>query len=220
MKNIKKKLSILMSVLSLTSLVGCNYQTLSVRQIWIDRSTLASTHVGTPDPRQENPPEGQLLLIDWKIPNWILEHHPRISLQLIFWNYTTETVDFPLMSTFGSKRYYLLNDKYEETKGLLTYKADIITEDGQIYKEWKHQMWVNLIQIGNEDIPHIPHEIPPLLNPQENEEQMDKEEEEYLEIEPSIELADSISSTVVDQSIQGSVMDTAYFNEERFADKY
>ena len=43
--------------------------------------------------------------------------------------------------------YSLLDEEYEKTGGILTYKACIVTQEGKIFKESKHQLWVNLIEI-------------------------------------------------------------------------
>ena len=50
---------------------GCYKNHLYVQQQKIDQSFLASSHVGTPDPRQKSPPLGQKLLIAWSFP-WSL----------------------------------------------------------------------------------------------------------------------------------------------------
>lgn len=157
----------------LALLAACSSQHISISQQRIDRDYLASSHVHTPDPRQENPPFGQMLIVDWSVPRSILKKHPQIILYLIYRNFTEEVFYYPITSGGGHKLFFLINKEYEEKKGILTYKAEIVTDDNQVYSEWRHQMWVNLITL------------------QENE--------------PT----EAISSSVVDQSIQGSVIETA-----------
>lgn len=163
-------------------LAGCSQYGISVNQIVVNRNYLASTHVGTPDPRQECPPEGQLLNIIWRISSEVLRQDPQLHLHVIYWDYTEEEFIYPIAQRIGSENYFLLDDEYCEKNGILTYMAEIIGDDGCIYYEWKHQLWVNLIQIEDE--------------PQ------------------SIESASLTSSTVESQSMQGSVIDTAYRKEE------
>lgn len=73
----------------------------------------------------------------------------------------------------GWVTYKLFNEEYDKTGGILTYKAEIVTEDGTVYREWKHQLWVNLIQIESDDIE--------LEMPEEEEEEPEEEEEEEVE---------------------------------------
>lgn len=66
---------------------------------------------------------------------------------MIYKNHTEKTLVYPIENRLGYEVYSLLDKDYDETGGLLTYKADIITSDHQIYREWKHQLWVNLITL-------------------------------------------------------------------------
>ncbi len=111
---------------------------------------LASYHAGTPDPRLEHPPMGQKLILDWNVPREIFSQKPEVVLDLILWNYTTKQVRFPITSRLDYATYRLLNEEYEKTGGIMTYKAAIVTEKGEIFREWKHQLWVNLITIDQE----------------------------------------------------------------------
>ena len=126
---------------------GCEKYYLGVQQQWIDINYLASSQVNTPDPRKLNPPLGQMLIIDWHVPKGILKQQPKILLDLIFWDYTTTTLSLPLKGTMNYTTYSLLDEEYEKTGGILTYKACIVTQEGKIFKESKHQLWVNLIEI-------------------------------------------------------------------------
>jgi hypothetical protein len=107
---------------------------------------LASSHVGTPDPRQAHPPLGQGIIINFWIPTNILKkQHPSLTLDLLFRNYSQKKITYPLSSTWGYKVYKLLNEEFAKTGGLLTYKAEIVAQDGTVIKEWEHQLWVRLI---------------------------------------------------------------------------
>lgn len=126
-------------------LTGCGKYNLAVQQQWIDVNYLASTQVNTPDPLRENPPVGQMLIIDWKIPRKMLKDKPQLLLDLIFWDYTTQTIRIPITYPMNYTTYELLSDDYEKTGGILTYKASIVNQEGTVYRECKHQLWVNLI---------------------------------------------------------------------------
>lgn len=131
----------------LLSLCSCRPYYISVMQKWVDERYLASTHVGTPDPRQEVPSIGQMLVVQWCVPSEILALNPIAILDLIFWDHTEQRICFPITRKLNYGYYRLFDQEYEEKGGILTYKATILTEDGCVYKECKHQLWVNLIKI-------------------------------------------------------------------------
>ncbi len=141
--------------LLLLVLSSCEKYYVSVSQQWVDVRYLASTHVKTPDPRQDHPPIGQMMIIDWRVPKELLRKKPHIQLTMIFWNYTEKTVCFPIDQRMGWVTYKLLDEEYDETKGILTYKAEIVDEKGSLFREWKHQLWVNLITV-QEEAPQLP----------------------------------------------------------------
>jgi len=126
---------------------GCQKYYLTICQERVDRDNLASTHVGSPDPVQKNPPEGQELIIEWQIPEDILRQKPSIHLEMIYKDYSEEKKSYPISHKSGYVVYALLGQEYKKTKGLLAYKAEIVTEDGQIFRTWQHQMWVNIIRL-------------------------------------------------------------------------
>jgi hypothetical protein len=137
-------------LLPLFLLTGCKQYYLSICQEWVDVRYLASTNVSTPDPRQAHPPVGQQLLLDWRIPADIYAKHPEVVLDLILWDYTARQVRYPIKRRMDFATYRLFNEDYEKTGGILTYQAKIVTEDGKVFREWKHQLWVNLITVKDE----------------------------------------------------------------------
>ena len=132
---------------------GCRQYYLSVCQEWVDVRYLASSHVGTPDPRQDHPPIGQMLILDWRIPKEILKKKPEVVLDLILWDYTARQIRIPIKRRMDFATYRLFNPEYEKTGGILTYKAEIVTQEGQVFREWKHQLWVNLITVEETPAP-------------------------------------------------------------------
>lgn len=134
-------------------LTGCHHSGLLVHQQNVNSNYLASTHIKSPDPRQHCPPLGKMVIIEWWVPKKILACDPKIVLDLVFWNFTKKIVEFPMKGRIGYCTYELLNEEFAKTKGILTYKVDIVTCDGQVFCEWKHQLWVNLIELGESKTP-------------------------------------------------------------------
>lgn len=131
-------------------MVGCGGAHLSVRQRSIDASYLASTFVGSPDPRQEDPPHGQMLVIDWRVDDEMLCQRPRVVLEVIMRNYEQRLIEQEIDDTAGYFTYSVLNRDFEQTKGILTYRASLVMKDGTVLKTWKQQLWVDLLEFDQE----------------------------------------------------------------------
>lgn len=161
--------------LLLLVMAGCQKYGIVARRQKVDPTYLASTHIGSPDPRQADPPNGQMVIVEWWVPPELFAQNPKICLHLVFWDYTERKIQFPIDRRVGYETYFILGDDFLTTCGILTYKAEIITDDGCVFRDWKHQLWVNLIQVEEEQTP---------------------------------ECIESSNSSVSDQSIQGSVIET------------
>lgn len=183
----------LSALLLLTLLVSCGKGHLSVRQEWIDGRYLASTYVKTPDPRQAHPPTGQKLIVQWWVPSQVLENHPKLLLKIIYWDFTEKTITFPITKRVGYETYTLLDKEYEEKQGLLTYRAEIVTDDDKIYQEWTHKLWVNLIKIDNESLPPMENME---LEPDERPDDPDDFDEELYAQDLHLEQEDELISKI------------------------
>jgi hypothetical protein len=145
---------------------GCQKYYLTLYQEKVDETSLASTYVGTPDPRQKDPPIGQKLIIEWQIPGELLEKHPFISLQVIYRDYSEAQYVYPLSYKSGYTVYLLDGEEYQKTRGLLSYKAELKTSEGEVFRTWQHQLWVPVIRLeqsfplqSEEEVPE-PEETP------------------------------------------------------------
>ncbi|MCH9617339.1 MAG: hypothetical protein SP4CHLAM5_07360 [Chlamydiia bacterium] len=69
----------------------------------------------------------------------------RLKVDLIYRNLTTETLLFPLKRRSGAKIIEILGKEFKEKEGFLSYKAEIISIDGEIVSDYTHRMWVKLI---------------------------------------------------------------------------
>ncbi len=126
---------------------SCEKYYLSVKRESVDQSKLASTYVGSPDPRQKNPPRGQELIMEWRLPRDFSHEKMTLVLDILYKNYTQETLSYPISRRRGVITYSLLGNDYQEKEGLLTYKAEIRDKEGVVIQEWKQQLWTELIVI-------------------------------------------------------------------------
>lgn len=150
---------------ALFAMAGCRRYYLEVSQQIINQEYLASTHVGSPDPRQSPPLYGRRLIISWQIPQEIYDQNPHIDLDVMFWNYTEERIPFTLGAKRGYVLYTLIGEDFLNKKGILSYKAELVTQSGQVYRSWKQQLWVDLIKV--EDEGYVP--LPPPAFPKSDE---------------------------------------------------
>lgn len=132
---------------SLILFSSCNNNLVRVQVDNISKEFLASYHVGTPDPRLLNPPIGQRLTLSWYFPFKVFEHsNIKIKIYLHFGDHTMEEIEFFPKRNSGFYLYSLINNRYYEKKGLLTYKVEVF-QDEIIIKECRHQLWVELISM-------------------------------------------------------------------------
>lgn len=132
-------------IFSLLLLCGCQQRVLNVIQMKLEPTYLASTHVGSPDPRV--PPRGQMIVAEWWLPKGVLQFSPVLRLHILYNDLSTETVEYSIDRRIGYETYSLVDCAFKETAGFLSYMAEIVTEEGQVEAEWKHQLWVRLIDV-------------------------------------------------------------------------
>lgn len=190
---------------------GCQKYYISICQAKLDKDYLASSHVATPDFRQKSPPLGDQLIIEWKVSEEFLRETPLLYLHVIYKDYTEAFFSYPMSYRMGYVVYSLLGEEYKEKKGLLTYKAEIRTEKGGIFRDWKHQLWTNLLVIKEEPIPSVM-QIEEEEEPRWNEDSFWQEfpssypdEKEKQEEEDNVLSAANTSFSVISQSRQESV---------------
>lgn len=126
---------------------SCNRQFLRVQVDYLSRESLASYHVGTPDHRLKAPPVGQRMIVAWYFPGRYFKNNEiTFKIKLHFGNHTEEIFCIKPMKNSGFYNYFLLNEDFFTKNGLLSYKVEAYAGSCLI-KEWKHQLWVELIQL-------------------------------------------------------------------------
>lgn len=130
-------------------LFGCEKYQLAVTKERLSQNSLASTYVQSPDPLQKNPPKGQKLYLQWKLPKESFDPALVLALDVIFRDYTQQRYTFPISAKRGTKEIEFVGKDWSEKGGLLTYKAELLTPKGEVVKEWKQALWIELIQISD-----------------------------------------------------------------------
>ncbi len=126
-------------------LTGCETYYLDLGSIDVDRKYLASSHIGSPDPRQEHPPDGKRISISWKIPRDLWRQDPKIILTILFVNFEKRELELSVPTRTGHHSYFLSAVDLKEHGGLLSYRADLLLPSGEIYRSWQQQLWVEPI---------------------------------------------------------------------------
>lgn len=142
-----KKFLGLLFVLAFASCSKTPY--LSVQTSYFTRESLASYYVETPDPLLVNPPVEQKLLINWAFPHDYLDYKDlHLNVRVRFRNREEVSLEIPLEKASGYYMYVIETERFFETRGILTYKVDLIG-GGCILEEWRHQLWHELIRVGD-----------------------------------------------------------------------
>jgi hypothetical protein len=128
------------------NLASCYKNHFYVQQERIDRNFLASSYVHTPDPLQENPPSGQRLVVSWEFPRSTFQKELQICLTIRFWDSTQE-----ICAICPERRRDYSVFFFPDSKKILTYKVEAFTEEGEKVGEWVHQLWAQLITVGQSD---------------------------------------------------------------------
>jgi len=126
---------------------SCYKNHLYVQQQVVDREFLASSYVGTPDPRQMHPPMGQRLSIGWNFPTDMFEEELTLVCTVRFWNQEQIVNEFLLESRRGSEAFFFPADDKEHR--ILTYRVDVRNCEGEIVETWKHHFWTELIEVDS-----------------------------------------------------------------------
>lgn len=129
--------------------VGCDrHRYLVVYNEYIAPDYLASSYVGTPDPRKCCEFCGQRLIIRWRLPKGSLfkRDEAYLLLTLRFRCEEMEEVCVPMRRDYGTYVYWLMNDEYRQKDGILTYKVEMWM-DGELLDVWEHQVWTELIRL-------------------------------------------------------------------------
>jgi hypothetical protein len=136
--------------LMLFFLTSCAQRPLVVETQYLSHRNLASYHVRTPDPLLNNPPIGQRLLVSWSLPKESLaltDLHLEINLRFRNRESAREIVSIDRLK--GTYLYTVVNESYFKTQGILSYDI-LLIGGGCIIDEWRHQLWGELITIGDE----------------------------------------------------------------------
>lgn len=151
MKNISLSVSsFLLGLAILFCTSGCTLHRLDVQTQYLTSDYLASFHIGTPDPLLSEPLIGQRLLIQWSLnAEEVREENLFLYLKVRFRNHHEEEVIIPITSKRGTYLYRVNSELYCQTKGILTYLAEIRNSTCTLAR-WKHPLWVEWIQL------HVP----------------------------------------------------------------
>lgn len=131
-------------------LLGCYKNHLYVQVENMGEDFLASYHVHTPDYRSKKPPIGQRIIVSWDFPNNLFQRNPSIRLTVRLWNNSQSIRIYKVHRRWGTRDFYFKNKKKDKKRRILTYKVDVVAENGEILETWKHQFWTELIDIDKD----------------------------------------------------------------------
>lgn len=93
---------------------------------------------------------GQRLIVTWMLPrDFLCYDNLHLETTIRFRNREEVTELFDITRSRGTFVYTVMNQEFCDTRGILTYKIDLIG-NGYVLKEWKHLLWSDLIILPNE----------------------------------------------------------------------
>lgn len=124
---------------------SCTSTNLTVKKVEVGPESLASRFARSPDPLSAKPPTGEKLYVGWTLPLALNPKDHEIRLKVIYKDLSEETFMYPLTWRAGVFAFSVIGEKFKDTKGVFSYKAELVNHDGLVLNTWKHQMWVNVI---------------------------------------------------------------------------
>ncbi len=115
----------------------------------MDAQFLASSKIGTPDPRQEHPPIGQRLIVAWDFPKSLFSRHLSLVTTVRFWDNTEEVLRVPMERKRDVTAFFFSNCDKTIDRRILTYRVEVFALDGTLVKTWEHHFWTRLIDVGS-----------------------------------------------------------------------
>lgn len=111
----------------------------------MDANFLASSKVQTPDPRKENPPKGQRLIVAWDLPKSLFTPPMTLATTVRFWDQEEEVIAYPMERRRDATAFFF------ENKRILTYRVQVINANGSLVKEWEHHFWTKRIVVERDN---------------------------------------------------------------------
>ena len=116
-----------------------------MQQESVDQNYLASSKVGTPDPRQVNPPIGTNLIIAWDLPKSLFMEGLSLQATVRLWDNTQTVTNIALNRKRDTIALFYSQKDQGKSKSILTYKVEILNGAGEVIEFWQHPLWTDLI---------------------------------------------------------------------------
>lgn len=127
--------------------MGCYQGHLYVQQERVTPADLASSHIGSPDPRAGHPPIGQRLVLAWDFPRSEFRRDLTFHITVRLWNNEEKHYTVPIVRKRGITDFFFSNPTDAQELKILTYRVLVQDASGQIVDKWVHQFWTELIQL-------------------------------------------------------------------------
>lgn len=132
-------------------LSSCSRYYLTIDKQRTSVADVASKFTGSPDPEaKENELKGEELVVTWHLPR-NFENKAVCQLDLTYWDYTQETINFVIEDRLGRFALKNIGDNFDKNKGIIAYKAVLKDPSGNVYQTWEHQLYTKIIQISDEE---------------------------------------------------------------------
>ncbi len=126
---------------------SCGPHFLLVKDELVTKQRLASNFVKSPDPDREQFKKGKQLIVEWMLPQeYRSAKDLTLQLHLIYGNLEEEVVEYPVKMWAGYVTHLLIDPKFTQKKGLVSYKAEIVNSQQEVIESFEQQLWVSLLK--------------------------------------------------------------------------
>jgi hypothetical protein len=131
-------------IIAIFALTACSSAKVRARTLYINRSTLASRTLDTPDPAKGTAGLGQCVWIRWNVPEQYEDL--KLDVTIRFENGNERQEQVPLKGLFGSQAIEITPTEYKENGPLLSYRI-VLKNGNRSLASTKHKLWVEKIEI-------------------------------------------------------------------------
>ncbi len=126
---------------------ACSKYPIHAIRIPVNKSSLASEFTKTKDFREMDPIIGEQLLVLYSLHASQHKRARTLQIELIYKDLSYEKITYNVSEGRGTQSFFLLGEKFKETKGILTYKISFNTADDQELCSWSQKMWFERLKL-------------------------------------------------------------------------
>ena len=113
------------------------------------KQRVASSFVKSPDPERDSFKPGRRLIVEWLLPyTYLKPENLTLRLHVMYGDLEEEVVDYPIKRVAGFISHLVLDPKFTQKKGIISYKAEIVDLEQKVVESFKQHLWSEPVRLG------------------------------------------------------------------------